>query len=172
MTMSPADRALDAINAALTLSERAKIAGDFARANPVLGDLNADDVLDLLYQSDAHLDLSEPFYEANPDLAGDPAAAFAVLAVIRLYWPLTRLNVVRLLHRAGQVRTLRRADIAALAAQQRTQAGDKHAMSSMAYDIGAQALGQALYDLAREEERLAAKLEALAAAQYDPPATS
>jgi hypothetical protein len=170
--MSPADRALDAINAVLTLPERAKIAGDFARANPVLGDLNADDVLDLLYQSDAHLDLSEPFYEANPDLAGDPAAAFAVLAVICLGWPLTRRSVNTLLYRAGLLRTLGKRDIAELAAQQRQQAEDKHGLAAIAHEIGAAALGEALYDLAREEERLAAKLEALAAAQYDPPATS
>lgn len=170
--MNPADRALDAINRALTGPERNKIAADWARANPAFDDLNADDVLELLYQADAHLDLSEPFYEANPDLAGDPAAAFAVLAVIRLYWPLTRLNVTRLLHRAGQVRTLRRADIAALAAQQRAQADDKQGLAAIAGELGSAALADALHALSREEHALAARLEALAAQQFDPPATS
>lgn len=102
-----AENRLADVLAAMTPAERDMIVTRFTAFNPQLRGGGPADYLDLLDQNDEHLDLTEPFYEANPDLAV-PGANFALLALIYARpdgtpggSALTRAAVSGLLQRAG-----------------------------------------------------------------------
>jgi hypothetical protein len=171
--MLTADEALLKITGALTAREKSRIVRRYRRGNPDAGPVTVEAILGAHWLGYSFTDQREPFFEANPDLYANVPATFAALTACCLGWPLTRINVLRLLNRAGLVTTLGRADIAALADQQRERAEEVTGLSAIAYELGSAALGQALYDLARDEETLTAKLDRLAAAEalHEYPAT-
>jgi hypothetical protein len=130
-----------AVTGALTPADQTAIELDWARVNPHHAGAKTADILDMLYQHDAHLDQLEPFADANTDLLDVPGAAHAALALIRLNRPLTRTAVVILLARAGLCPDLGRADAEDLAAQ-------LTAMSGQASELGRWAGEQGKGDLA------------------------
>jgi hypothetical protein len=69
----------------LTGEEQEKIVARFTAINRSWTGAQPADILDALYQGDNHLDVREPFWDANPDLeVPEPAGTFAILALIYL----------------------------------------------------------------------------------------
>jgi hypothetical protein len=153
------DKALTGITAALTVAERQAIV---ASAGPRMNGANADDLLYMLWQHDAHLDIREPFFEANPDLAGQPAASVALLAVIRLRLRPTRSLVTALMHRAGLLPAVGFRDVAALAAEVADLGTHTRSLSGVAADLGSPDLAAALTELDGDLRAHAARLVRLA----------
>lgn len=159
--MTDYDKALSAICAVLTPPERVAIVASagrgYAGAEPA-------DVLDALWQRDAYLAIREPFYDANPDLTGQPAASVALLAVISLGQRPARDRVIALIHRAGLADRIRRGDVTALAGEIGELAERTADMSSVATDLGSPSLADALLALAVQLQRCEDSLSGLAAA--------
>jgi hypothetical protein len=157
------DKALSAVCAALTPDERQIIVVRFTVSNPRWQGAEAADILDALWEADAHLDVTEPFFEANADLTG-PAAAIALLAVIRLGRRPARDAVVALLHRAGLYGPLGWRDISALADETRGLADRTGTMAAVAADLGSAELCDALAQLQNDLNTHVGRLAALSAA--------
>jgi hypothetical protein len=79
----------------LTGAQKAAIIERFANSNPHWRGAHADDILDVLDQSDANLDQVEPFYEQHPELPD--GSGTAIRALIWSGQPVTLENVLRLL---------------------------------------------------------------------------
>jgi hypothetical protein len=157
------DKALSAVCKALTSDERDIIVVRFTVSNPRWQGAEVADILDALWEADAHLDITEPFFEANADLTG-PAAAIALLAVIRLGRRPSRDTVVALLHRAGLYGPLGWRDTSALADEMRGLAARTGAMADVAADLGSDELCESLAELTADLNAHVGKLAALAAA--------
>jgi hypothetical protein len=153
------DKALTAITDALTPAEADAIV---ASAGPRFAGAHAADILDMCWQQDAHLDIREPFWLANPDMVAVPAASLALLAVIRLRLRPTRSLVTGLMHRAGLAGPLRSPDVAALAAEVAELGTHTRSLSVVAADLGSPELAEALAHLDGDLRAQAARLVRLA----------
>lgn len=101
------DEALSAITRAFTEDEAHAIVDRFVAANPDWDGAHADDILETLDATDAHLAETEPFYEAHRgELPDVPGRHYAMLAVIRMGRDLTVPAVLDLLERAGIAETM------------------------------------------------------------------
>lgn len=136
--------ALSAIVKALSPGQRDEITADFARVNPSWDGATCADVLDLLSQADACLDVTEPFAEAHPDLMRVPGWADAVTALHLLGGPVTRIRVVLLLRRAGLLNRVSPADVIALSNEVRDLSGQAAGLAAAARELGSEPLAAAL----------------------------
>jgi hypothetical protein len=87
------DEALSAVVARLTPAHADRITAKFTRLNPGWSGAGVADILDALDQSDSDLEITEPFFGMNPDLAGLPGAGVAARALIWGGCPLTPQNL-------------------------------------------------------------------------------
>jgi hypothetical protein len=73
---------LDAVLAALTTEQQARICDRFTKQNPGWVGADAGDILETLSDYDSDLEVLEPFYDANPDITAHPAAEHAARALL------------------------------------------------------------------------------------------
>ena len=74
--------ALLAVCKALTPEQRDAIVTRFVKINHHWNGAEAPDIIDALDQNDASLEVTEPWYEANPDLADIDGVNAALLALL------------------------------------------------------------------------------------------
>lgn len=66
----------------LDLAQRSRILHRWGTANPHMRGADVADILDMLADADSNLDVTEPFWAANPGLPDHPADAVAARALI------------------------------------------------------------------------------------------